>query len=753
MLPGLPAAMGRGMAIPRVSGAQRVGLMKVVSNAELNRVDEQQRMLAQQVAAQPELYRLSSHIEKFWQSAQSAKLPIERQMLRALRLREGVYEPDELAAIREQGGSEIFMMITSAKCRGFEAWMREILLPDSGERPWGLEATPMPDLPPNVKQAIVQSVAAMAVAAGWDVEDARVDEKLLKLKAIASRKVKELADKIAERHENVIADEFAEGAWEEAVSNFIYDLATFPSAIIKGPVLRQAMDRVWMPGPGGQWVSQVTKRIRMEWERRSPFDFYPAPAMRDIRYGNFIDRYRFKREELLRMRGVPSYSDEAINAILTDYGEKGYSSRLMSDTQRAILEMRPNEQFDPEGTIEALNFWGSVSGRMVLDWGFKTGVNVEETGPLKAENEYQIEAWKTGRYIFKAQINPDALGERPYSITSFEKIPDSVWGLGIPDVMLDCQRMSNGAARALSNNMAIASGPQVEVNVDRLADGERVGRPYPWKLTQTTTDMTGNNQPAVRYFQPQSNAQELMMIYDKFSGEADNVTGVPRYTYGDSRVGGAGRTSSGLAQLLGTVGKGIKRVVGFTDRDIFKPNVLRSFEFNMEFHPDNSIKGDLRAVTKGTAAALLKDQVAMRQREVLQATMNPVDMAIIGAKGRREMLRPILRNADFPVDDILPDDLELALIQASTPPMHELAGGQGPNAPADGGMPPGMSPGGGTPDGGDNVDNAGQPVQGQVIRKQNLGYVNGGIVKGVGRWSSDDYTARRRGDDDLDAGL
>jgi hypothetical protein len=741
-------AIARPIALP--GSANRIGLIRVQSNSQLQAAEDAQRKQAEAAQSQPEIYQLAGHIKRFWQSAQSAKQPIERQMLSALRARNGVYEPDELALIREQGGSEIFMMLTSAKCRGFEAWMREIMLPDSGEQPWGLEPTPMPDLPPNVQQAVVNSVVQMAMAAGWDVEDQRVDQYLLKVKSLAMRRLKQIAQQIANRHEMKIQDQFAEGGWEEALSDFVYDLATYPAAIIKGPVLRMAKTREWLPGPGGMWVPHITTRARPEWDRRSPFDLYPAAAMKRIGAGNFIDRHMFTRGELVELRGLPGYSTEAIDAVLMEYGDRGFSSRLMSDTQRAILEMRPNEQFDPEQNIESLNFWGSCSGKMLLDWGYKSGVDV---GGIRATDEYQMEAWMCGRYIIKAQLNPDPMGERPYSVTSFEPIPDSIWGKGLPEVMRDCQKMCNSSARAVSNNMAIASGPQVEVNVDRVADGEAITKPYPWKLWQTTTDMTGNNQPAIRFFQPQANVQELLMVYDKFSSESDNVTGVPKYSYGDSRIGGAGRTSSGLAQLLGTMGKGIRRVVGFASRYVVVPNVMRTFNFNMEFDPDNTIKGDLRACVKGIAAALLKDQVAMRQREMLQATMNPLDASILGVKGRAKMLRPALSAADFDADDILPDDLELELLQASLPPPHELVGGAGPNAGSDGGMPPGMSAAGGTPGGGETTDASGAPSNGQVVRKQTLGYRHGGIVKNGGWCSDTDDEVRRITDDEVDAGV
>lgn len=718
-----------------------IGLVRVVSNKQLEdaRVKRQTAELAASRSA-PQYSGLAGHVERFWQAALTAKRPIELRMLRALRQRTGVYEPDELQLIREQGGSEIYMMLTSAKCRGAESWLREILVPET-ERPWGLSPTPSPDLPPPVTTAIIKHVTDMALQAGWEIDDARIDEHLLKLKALAAKRMKLIGEEIASRMENKIADQFAEGGWDQALSDAIYDLVTFPAAFIKGPFLRSRKMRKWEQ-QGNQWVPKITTGLRLEYERRSPFDIYPAPAMRNIQHGGLIDRYRFQRDELQSLIGVPGYSDEALKRIIEQYGDKGFNSSQTQDTQRALAELRYNEQYDPEGTIEALNYWGSASGHMLMDWGYKSGVDV---GKIEPHKEYQVEVWKTGGEIFKATLNPDPLGEKPYAKASFDEIPGAFWGLGLVDLMVDCQRMCNASARALSNNAAIASGPQVEVYVDRLADGETVTKPYPWKVHQMTSDMTGNNQRAVQFYQPNMNVQELLTIYQHFERQADSVTGFPNYTYGDSRVGGAGRTSSGLAQLMGNVGKGVRRVVSVMDRGIIRPTVTRTYSYNMENDEDPSIKGDLQPVAKGTAALLVKDMEQMRRKELLQATLNPLDAQIIGVKGRSIMLRETLKAADFPADEIVPDGLDLELAAKSMPQPHELLGNTGPNASAT----PGMNGAGGTPEGAANQDLAGQQPNGTAVRQATQGFANGGVVRdivvNVGR---DTRRLRmRRGDD------
>lgn len=703
-----------------------IGLLRVVHNKDIARMEDERRAAPQSAEIGREYPGLAGHIDRFWQSAQIAKRPIDQQMLMALRQRTGIYEPNELGLIRQGGGSEIYMMLTSAKCRAAESWLREILLPDT-DQPWGLEASPMPDLPPMVAQAIVQAVAAQAMAAGWTIDDARIDERLLKIKTLAYQRLKDLAQQVAERHELKIADQFHEGGWDQAMSDFIYDLVTFPAAVMKGPILRTKKVLKWIPAPNGQWIANVQESLQLEYERRSPFDIFPAPAMRNIQYGNLIDRHKLTREHLQELKGAPGYSDRAINAVLEQYGDKGYSSRIYTETERAILELRRHEDFDQEGTIEALNFWGSCSGKMLIEWQMQEQSEFDiEIDPYK---EYQVEAWKIAGYVIKAAINEDPLGQKPYAKASLEEIPGAFWGLGLPDLIRDAQGMCNGAARAVANNAAIASGPQVVMYVDRMAEGEQPSKPYPWKLYQMTSDPQGSNREAVQFYQPNMNVQELLGIYTHFERAADNVSGFPAYTYGDPRAGGAGRTSSGLAQLLGNVGKGVRRVVQCVDLNVMRTMVGATYNYNMQNDPDPTIKGELRPIAKGAAALLARDTEQLRRRELLQATLNPLDAQIIGVEGRKELLRETFKAAGMPVEKILPDRLTMELAMANMPQPYELLGRTGPNSP--GGSPAGMTGGGGTPAAAETTDAAGGPPQGVPTRQAELGYRHGGMVEDV----------------------
>ena len=140
--------------------------------------------------------------------------------------------------------------------------------------------------------------------------------------------------------------------------------------------------------------------------------------------------------------------------------------------------------------------------------------------------------------------------------------------------------MCNAAARALANNMGISSGPQVGVNISRLPAGEDITQMYPWKIWQFKQSDFADSTPPMSFFQPNSNAQELMAVFDQFMDSADEVSGIPKYMTGQ-HVPGAGRTSSGLSMLMSNAGKSIKQVISNIDHDVIRPMLERQYQSNL----------------------------------------------------------------------------------------------------------------------------------------------------------------------------
>lgn len=625
--------------------------MRVVSNSEMLRQEKEisDRAL-QERQNQPVILGLSGYLRQCWDVARLAKRPIETKMLAAMRQRNGEYEPSKLAQITAQGGSEVFMMITEVKCRAAESWLRDILL-DNGSPPWDLHTTPIPDLTPQQTQEIQNMFAERVLRQVQELGQAPDMEQMRQIKEMVGQdyrfSIMREAQMRADKMKLKIQDQFAQGGWEQAFNDFITDIVTFPTAFIKGPIVRRQRTLGWTQDDEGRTTVEPIERLAPEFERVDPFRIYPEPGITNINDGYLFELHRMTRMELSDLIGVPGYDEDAIRKVLeegngTSWINEDYELQKDEEERKYYAYMRPTTEYD------ALEFWGKISGAMLIEWGLS-----EEDVPDPAR-EYDANVWTVGNYVIKAVLNYDPLGEKPYAKTSFIKCPGAFWGKGIPEIIEDLQGVCNAAARALVNNMGIASGPQVELNVERLAPNEDITNLTPWRIWQTINDPTGSSAPAMRFSQPDSRASELVAVYEKFSRLADDHSGIPAYIYGDTNVQGAGRTSSGLSMLMGAAGKGIRQVVMHIDSDVVKPIVGRQFVYNMRYDEDESIKGDVEIVAKGAINLAVKETVNMRRIEFLNATANPVDLEIIGKEGRAAILREIAKGLQMPADDVVP---------------------------------------------------------------------------------------------------
>lgn len=657
------------------------GVLPVTS---LKTLDEIARKEAAAANTKPFVQALAGHVRSCFDAAEEARDDAEQRMLKSLRQRRGEYEPTKLADIRKMGGSEIYMMLTSNKCRAAAAWMRDTLLGQRDEKPWTIEPTAVPELTEedmarlrNEATQEVMQIEAMAMA---PITPDRVRQVALRIRDEALARMQDEAKATMSRMEQKMEDQLQEGGFMHALSAFIDDLTTFPSAIMKGPVIRKKKRMKWDKGN-----LVVTEDLTVNWERVDPFMAYPAPHSAGVEDGYFIERHRLTRQDINAMMGVPGYNDNALRAVLDEYGRGGLNQWLSIDTERADAEGKNTLHTvkQPEVTIDALQFWGSVQGSMLTEWGMETE---EDIDPAK---DYDCEVWLIGSWVVKATLNPDPLGRKPYYKTSYEEIPGVFWGNSVSDLVRDCQDMCNAAARALSDNMGISSGPQVWVNNDRLADGEAVTQMYPWKIWQTKSDPYGTNTaPPVDFFQPNSNANELMAIYERFSVLADEFSGVPRYMTGDANVGGAGRTASGMSMLMGNAGKTIKQVMNNIDIHVLSQLIERQYYHNMRFSEDPDLKGDVRVVARGVNALVAKEQLQVRRNEFTQlALTNPIVAQIVGEEAIAELLRETAKTLDMNTGKIIPSAEKIRARQAMLQMQQAAMMGIPGQAPAQQTMP------------------------------------------------------------------
>lgn len=164
----------------------------------------------------------------------------------------------------------------------------------------------------------------------------------------------------------------------------------------------------------------------------------------------------------------------------------------------------------------------------------------------------------------------------------------------------------------------------------------------------------GTTSPPIDFFQPASNAAEIMGVYEKFAALADDYSGIPKYWGGSQDVGTLGRTASGMSMVMGAATKTLRQVVSGIDQHILSRVLETMYSYNMMYSQDKSVKGDAEVYVRGASALVMKDSLQLRRNEFLQATANPIDSQIVGVEGRAALLRETAKDLELDVDDIVP---------------------------------------------------------------------------------------------------
>ena len=460
------------------------GVMRVIPpaqlNAQLQKADEdkiKETKIPEEVATSLAGF-IRTEFDTFKRHRNNSTAGWSERLLHCLRVFNGQYDAGKIQEIKQFGGSEVYARLISMKCRGASSLLRDVYL--SNERPWGLEPPDDPDVPPEIVAAISQLVGTEAqhqASAGEPVDATSIRDRTFSLMEAARQAAKKRARKQASVAEDKIDEILSEGKFYEALAAFLVDLPMFPFACIKGPVVKIVPSVVWN---GGR--ATIQQKPRLFWMRVSPFDIWWTPGCADIEDAAVIERTRVTRADLNDLLDLPGYNVDEIRAVLDEYGRGGLNEDWdTTDSERADQESRENPNMNRSGLLSCLEYHGNVQGRMLLEYGMD-----KKTIP-DAMRDYMVQAWLIGRHVIKVQFSPSPRKRHPFFITSFEKVPGTPVGNGLPDILADIQEVCNATLRALVNNLSISSGPQVVVNTDRLSPDEDGEDLYPWKRWRVTS--------------------------------------------------------------------------------------------------------------------------------------------------------------------------------------------------------------------------------------------------------------------------
>ena len=97
-----------------------------------------------------------------------------------------------------------------------------------------------------------------------------------------------------------------------------YDVASAPTAIIKGPIATKKLKMDFTTNDLGERQTNVVQRIEIEFQRVNPRLFFPANGAVDVDKSNLIEVASLSLRDLNDMKGTPGVHDSEIDRVMPE---------------------------------------------------------------------------------------------------------------------------------------------------------------------------------------------------------------------------------------------------------------------------------------------------------------------------------------------------------------------------------------------------------------------------------------------------
>jgi hypothetical protein len=668
----------------------------------------------------------------------------ERRWLRSYENYRGLY--NKSVKFRESEKSRIFVKITKTKVLAAFGQLVDVIF-GTGKFPIGISETKLPEgekedafldfqnptpnlesnIPDNIGNRLEDSPVESIYDVGYEgdgktlkagatfgtgmfedtIDEIAEESGFLKEGTSANPQNIELspAQRTARRMEKLVHDQIEESNGGSEIRSALLEASLLGTGIVKGPFNFNKKLHKWDTNEEGEREYNPLEVRVPRIEFVSCWDFYPDPAATNIEECEYVvHRHKMNRSQLRQLRNMPYFDKDAIRECIQEgpnYEEKDFESQLRDD-------YKADETYMPN--FEVLEYWG------IMDAEYAREVGIELPDSVDDLDEVQINAWICGSKLLRAVINPFTPYRIPYNAFPYERNPYNFFGIGIAENMDDSQQIMNGHARMAIDNLALAGSLVFDVDESALVGGQNM-EVYPGKIFRRQAGMPGQ---AIYGLKFPNTAPENMMMFDRFRQLADEQTGIPSYSHGQTGVQSMTRTASGMSMLLGAASLNIKTVVKNLDDFLLKPLGEAYFQWNMQFFDGEiDVAGDLEVRATGTNSLMQKEVRSQRLTMFLQTAQSPAIAPFVKIS---KLVSELAYSLDLDPDEIL-NDPEEAAIMAQIIGMQNAGQTTGEETQPGGEQPAGMAGLGGTPvapqdlgatgTGGGNIGIGNVPVAGE----------------------------------------
>lgn len=596
----LPA--GTHVQQPYMAGAASVPVVKIGG--------EKQKPLLDQLSA------IAGRLETLAQRQVNDKAPVERRWIEGVRAYHGYYDASTENNLKNSGSSRAFVKATRAKTVALEARLFDLIFP-TDDRNWGIEATPVPKLSKEGKEATLRAQNAAqqandAEAAGNTAQAQQIvaegQDEASRAQAASAEIAK--ARLAADAMQDEMDDQLTESQYPAQSRDMIHDACLLGSGILKGPMVNEGLRGRWLPGPDGNgYVLEKSADPRPLVKRVDPWSFFPDMSARRIEEAEFtLERYLWTKKDLRSMVKTHGFDPDAVRELLREGRKVTTAPGLNYLTQ--LRSITGEGESNITGRYIGWEYHGPLECEEVCT--ILTAMGKEDVAKEYMERDDPLEEFRVvvhfceGQILKIAEEYPLDSGETLYSVFNVEESEGSIFGYGIPHIMADSQIALNSAWRMGLDNAGLSVGPQAMIDKDNIQPADGSWTMVPKKIWHRTKAAAPNAPAPIEFFNVPNNMNEISAIIKIALEFIDMETGIPMPQQGEQGERTT-QTVGGMTILQNAANIIFRRMVKNYDDGIVAPTMRRLYDWNMQFSKREDIKGDMSIDARGTAVLLLKE--------------------------------------------------------------------------------------------------------------------------------------------------
>lgn len=612
-------------------------------------MDPEQLKLDEEMDERVRMGPLVARVHAQLSEAETSRLTVENQWIKNLQAYRGVdssqlNKNENRTDFRESEENKPYIRTTTVKTRAAYAQIMESVMQNS-RFPLMIESTPVSSGAPNIAVNNPESQEDFGIGfegdgrlmgAGATQEDMRwqdTDPLYGNLKEGHDTSGGQFAQlspaaRAAEQMTKMIQDQLEESNAHTELRKSVFEACLLGSGLMKGVMSERKTIHKWV---SGEYAPEKVKVPKVR--STSLWDLYIDPNAINFEDAEWVvERHRFTAKQLRDLSVKDGFRTTPVLKCIdsgANYVNKSFE-----------LIVREEEAIMNKGRLwEVLEYWGYVSREEAL----AAGLAVDE-----GLAQVQVNLWICGNEILRINTNPYLPQRIPYFMFNYEADAYNVYGTGVPEAMEDSQRMMNGFARLAVDNLALAGNMVFDVDETMLVAGQDYDI-YPGKVFRRQGGQAGSAVTGIKF---PSTANENLQMMETFRRQADEATGIPSVSHGQTGVSGVGRTSSGLNMILENASLNIKTVIRNLDDDLLQPLGRMLFYWNNQYNADKMPQGDFDCIATGIRSYTKNEIKVQRLQTLLQLSQNPALAPMVKLP---YLIRELVKGMDMNPEEVIND--------------------------------------------------------------------------------------------------